>query len=167
MTNDLICARIGCDKPASYEKPLCYEHWMEFDRYGIFECERCHRFDEQVVNEDLCWDCSGGKEVPIHAHGPVDYQRHYLYILKLDGGEFYIGQTNDLEIRLKEHQDGRTRSTKGKHPKLVWFEKSQGNREELKEEEDDLTRLAKHSPRAIRRMVAEWQRPLRLVDLEA
>ena len=72
-----------------------------------------------------------------------------------------------MEIRLKEHQDGKTRSTKGKHPKLVWFEKWTGNRDELKEEEDYLTKLVKQNPRAIRRMVAEWQKPFRLVDLEA
>ena len=45
-----------CMRPASYSKPLCYEHWQAYDRWEIFECERCHRYDEMVgeFTEDLC-----------------------------------------------------------------------------------------------------------------
>ena len=171
MNNNVSCASIDCDKPATYDRPLCYRHWQKFDRFEIFECERCHRFDGQEwVEEDFpafCWDCSRGKEVPVSVHGPVEYQTHYLYILKLDDGAFYVGQTNDLELRLGEHQDGTTKSTTGKHPRLVWFENRNGNRRELNEEEKWLTILAKMNPRAIRRMIAQWQRPLKLVDLNA
>ena len=139
---------------------------------------KCHRFDwyvgdpsinppKEAKGLELCDDCFRGQEVPVHAHRPVEYQTRYLYILKLDGGEFYAGQTNDLEIRLKEHQDGLTKTTAGKHPKLVWFEKWYGDRDELNAEEDHLMMLAKQNPRAIRRKIAEWQRPIRLVDLDA
>ncbi|MFQ5861189.1 MAG: GIY-YIG nuclease family protein [Dehalococcoidia bacterium] len=170
MDNKMTCARIGCEETASYNRPLCYPHWKEFDRFETFECRKCHRFDEFVGDWDLCWDCmkwkAGGPEVPVHAHAPVEYYRRYLYILKLDGGDYYVGQTNDLELRLAEHLDGKARSTRGKHPKLVYFDTYVGNREELDEDERDLTRLAKKNPRAIRRIVAEWQRPLKLVTLD-
>ena len=70
-------------------------------------------------------------------------------------------------MRLHEHCDGEVRSTKGKDPKLVWFEEWIGNRRGLNQEEDTLTRLAHLNPRAIRVKVAAWQAPLRLVDLQA
>ncbi|HLF03662.1 MAG TPA: GIY-YIG nuclease family protein [Dehalococcoidia bacterium] len=175
MTAQITCAKIDCVAPASYDKPLCYKHWQEFDRYQISECENCHRFDEMVGvlggDQDLCWDCAGsrrgqGKEIPTHNHAPVEHQTRYLYILKLDGGTFYVGQTNDLEMRLKEHQDGSTSSTRGKHPELVWFRRVVGDREFVNEEEQRLTLLNKNNPRRIRRMVADWQRLIRLVSLE-
>ena len=169
MTNSVDCARIDCTKPTSYEKPLCYPHWQLFDAYGLFECDKCHRFEEvlhDLPGGDLCWDCARSVEVPIHVHKPVEYQKRHLYILKLDGGKFYIGQTNDLELRLREHQDGLTRSTAGKKPRLVYFEEWHGNRQELIEEENRLTLLNQRNPRAIRRIVIEWQRLIRLVDIE-
>ena len=36
--------------------------------------------------------------------------------------EFYIGFTSDLRNRLDEHNRGYTRSTKGRNPKLVYYE---------------------------------------------
>ena len=46
-----------------------------------------------------------------------------VYILQNPEGKFYIGQTNDLEDRLRRHNEGRTRYTKGKGPwQLVYKE---------------------------------------------
>lgn len=48
----------------------------------------------------------------------------YTYVLrsKVDS-RFYKGHTSDLENRLKEHNSGKTKSTKGYVPwKLVYFE---------------------------------------------
>ena len=149
MTTTLQCAYKYCTKPVTYDKPLCYPHWKLFDRHEIVECVKCHRFDleeniDPPIDADhlgMCDDCFRGQEVPVHGHKPVEYQTRYLYILKLDGGEYYAGQTNDLEIRLKEHEDGLTKTTAGKHPKLVWFDKWEGDREELNAEEEHLTKL--------------------------
>ena len=48
----------------------------------------------------------------------------YLYILESQqDSTFYIGQTNNLNERLKRHNSGKIRSTKYKIPyKLVYFE---------------------------------------------
>ncbi|HPS21451.1 MAG TPA: GIY-YIG nuclease family protein [Candidatus Paceibacterota bacterium] len=35
----------------------------------------------------------------------------YVYILKNDSGKFYIGSTNDLNRRLKQHKSGHTQTT--------------------------------------------------------
>ena len=169
------CATDYCDVTMgiTYKKPLCYNHWKEFDALRIFECERCHWFDELVgefSDEDICYECvdrerRGFQPTPVYAHASVERRVRYLYVLKLDGGKYYCGQTNDLVIRLREHQDGTTPSTHGKRPRLVWFEEWIGRKKEMNQAEDDLTLMAVNNPRVIRRMVEEWQKPLRLVDL--
>ena len=171
------CARDSCGitEGISHEKPLCWGHWKDFDAHYIEECVRCHWFDEiegSFSGLDLCGECESRERqkappAPIYAHGPVERRVRYLYILKMEGGKWYVGQTNSLDLRFKEHLDGGTPSTRGKHPKLVWFEKWVGEYQELIEGEEKLTRLALENPRAIRRIVEEWQRPHRLVDWDA
>jgi len=49
---------------------------------------------------------------------------YYTYVLlsKKDG-KFYIGFTTDLDKRLKEHENGKVQSTKGRRPfLLVYYE---------------------------------------------
>ena len=48
------CAAKGCDKPVTYEKPLCYPHWLEFDSFEIEECKKCHYFSDDL---HLQMDC--------------------------------------------------------------------------------------------------------------
>ena len=50
---------------------------------------------------------------------------YFVYVLKSEiDGRLYKGQTTDLEKRVKEHNSGKTKSTKGYVPwKLVYFEK--------------------------------------------
>ena len=49
---------------------------------------------------------------------------YYLYILQsLTDGNFYTGITSDLKRRLKEHNNGKNISTKGRRPfKLIYCE---------------------------------------------
>ncbi|MBU0732400.1 GIY-YIG nuclease family protein [Patescibacteria group bacterium] len=47
---------------------------------------------------------------------------HYVYILKEKSkNHFYIGSTNDLERRIKEHKKGTTRTTKGREWELYCY----------------------------------------------
>jgi len=48
----------------------------------------------------------------------------YVYILQSrKDGEFYIGSTNDLQRRVKEHNAGKVRSTKARIPfELLYYE---------------------------------------------
>jgi len=48
----------------------------------------------------------------------------YMYILECSDGTYYTGSTNDLELRLKQHQNGEgANHTKKRLPvKLVYFE---------------------------------------------
>ena len=49
---------------------------------------------------------------------------YYVYLLKLENTKknFYIGVTGDLRKRLIEHQNGNTQTTRGKNPKLIYYE---------------------------------------------
>lgn len=48
----------------------------------------------------------------------------YVYILKSDkDGKLYVGLTNDLRRRFKEHNTGQNKSTKSRRPfKLAYYE---------------------------------------------
>ncbi|MCF8009557.1 MAG: GIY-YIG nuclease family protein [Halanaerobiales bacterium] len=50
---------------------------------------------------------------------------YYIYILKCADQTYYTGYTNDLNRRVKEHNDGQgAKYTKGRRPvKLVYSEK--------------------------------------------
>ena len=90
----------------------------------------------------------------------------FIYILKLDGGKFYAGHTRELRERLSEHRDGKTRSTAGKNPRLVWFD-TVDTREEAAEVEATLKELIDRNEREVRRMVTEFLDLIREVDTEA
>lgn len=76
----------------------------------------------------------------------------YVYILKLDDGAFYIGQTRELMERMLEHRGGRTPSTVGRNPKLQYFE-ILPSRESAMEREVEIRKAVKRNNREIMRMV--------------
>lgn len=49
---------------------------------------------------------------------------YYVYVLKLENTKknFYIGYTANLKRRIIEHGCGNTKTTKGKNPKLIYYE---------------------------------------------
>jgi putative endonuclease len=47
---------------------------------------------------------------------------HFVYVLRSSkNGRFYVGMTTNLERRLTEHNDGKTKSTKGFIPWELFF----------------------------------------------
>ena len=56
---------------------------------------------------------------------------YFVYVLKSQkDGRLYKGQTSDLNERVKQHNSGKTKSTKGFMPwELVYFEKFQAREE--------------------------------------
>ena len=85
-----------------------------------------------------------------------DAARFFVYILKLEGGEYYAGQTRELRERLSEHRDGQVQSTKGRNPKLVWFGQLP-TRDAAATTEVELKKLVDSNPRQIRRMVISFK----------
>ena len=49
---------------------------------------------------------------------------HYIYILKSKkDNNFYVGYTKDLNLRFKQHQEGKVKSTKNRRPlNLIYYE---------------------------------------------
>ena len=87
----------------------------------------------------------------------------------MSDGTFYIGRTSALAIRLQEHRDGTQGQTRGKDPRLVYFEEFVDQRNEARERENELT-VWNQSPegrRWLRELIEEFRAPLRLLDLEA
>jgi len=60
----------------------------------------------------------------------------FVYVLKSNrNGKYYIGSTHHLENRLKEHNSGKMRSTKGLIPlEIVYIESYSTNTEARKRE---------------------------------
>ena len=88
---------------------------------------------------------------------------HYVYMLEMEGPEYYIGQTNNLEVRLAEHESGHgAAATKGRPFKAVWFSQVH-DREAAKLLEGRLQRLLKADPAAIARIVASFDRVMSAV----
>jgi putative endonuclease len=50
-----------------------------------------------------------------------------MYILECSNGQYYVGSTQDLDLRLKQHQAGESSIFTKKHlpVKLVYYEKFQ------------------------------------------
>ncbi len=61
----------------------------------------------------------------------------YTYILQNAKGQFYIGQTSNLEDRLNRHNSDRSKYTKGRGPwKLVHYEKFDTRKAALTQERE-------------------------------
>ena len=61
---------------------------------------------------------------------------NYVYIVECNDNTFYTGWTNNLEKRIKAHNDGKgAKYTQGRRPvKLVYFEEFETKQEALKRE---------------------------------
>ncbi len=81
---------------------------------------------------------------------------------------FYAGQTKNLPIRLQEHKDGIEAYTRGKDPKMVYYEYFIGMREIVAKREKELIAycLSGLGRRKIRHIIEEFRAPLKLLDLE-
>ena len=67
---------------------------------------------------------------------------YYVYVIVSDKGERYIGYTGDLKRRIKEHNEGKNASTKGRKWKLVYYE-AYLNKEDAIERERKLKQRGK------------------------
>ena len=61
---------------------------------------------------------------------------NYTYIVKCGDGTYYTGWTNDIEKRMKAHNEGKgAKYTKSRRPvKLVYYEEFQTKEEAMKRE---------------------------------
>ncbi|OYD16231.1 endonuclease [candidate division WOR-3 bacterium JGI_Cruoil_03_44_89] len=60
---------------------------------------------------------------------------YYLYALVNNNGRIYVGISCNPKKRLKEHNSGKTKSTKGYRPWKIFFVERCNNRQEARERE--------------------------------
>ena len=163
MAMNKQCAFWDCIESIQAGHVFCYDHYQDLLDGLIDECPDCHRAKHNQY--DVCLDCynnrSSGRSrrperyspehSPAWAKEDANADQFFVYILRLNGGNFYAGQTRELRERLSEHKDGRVKSTARKNPKLVWFT-TLPTREDATAMEVELKKLVDINPREIRRM---------------
>ena len=79
-----------------------------------------------------------------------------VYILRsVTTGRFYVGHTEHLAQRLEEHNDGRSRFTKGRGPWELVYTEERGTRGEAMQREVAIK--GRKSKRYIEGLVAEYR----------
>ena len=176
------CAFWDCDNSIRADDILCLQHFHEYQDGDIDKCPDCGR--GKYARYDVCLDCYGKRPAKPtrqaqkqarpryekeHSEAwearDEDASEFYVYILKLDGGKFYAGQTRDIRERLMEHRDGTTKSTAGQDPKLVWFT-IVSTRDEAEELEVELKKMVDRNPREVRRWVRKFRDLVEELDFE-
>ena len=170
------CLFWECNVPIRAEHVFCYDHFLDLQEGLIDECPGCMQAKD--VQYDVCLKCyrnppphpartrsAGSKSgnswyKPEYSRdwekGDAATSQFFIYILKLNGGKFYAGQTRELRERLSEHKDGRVPSTARQNPKLVWFG-TLPSREAATTAEVELKKLIDANPREVRRMVLRFK----------
>ena len=94
-----------------------------------------------------------------------DADRFFVYILLMNGGQYYIGQTREIHERLHEHRNNMTQSTKGREPKLQWFT-TVSTRREATDLEKELQKLNSSAVgrRAINRLIVDFKQLFEQLD---
>lgn len=173
------CGYQDCDESIRPWFELCAPHKLRQRKGEVDQCPSCGRY--KAANYPLCRSCNtGGGNRTAPSARPNRYEPEsnpkwdradreddvfFIYILKLNGGKFYAGHTRELRERIQEHRDGKTKSTAGKNPRLVWFDVVD-TREEATVGEAYMKELIDKNEREVRRMVIEFQDLVSLVHLE-
>ena len=87
----------------------------------------------------------------------------YVYILSLSSGKYYVGQTNDLPIRLAEHAVGDGSAVTARERfSLVWYT-CVPSRQQARQMEARLQDSCKSKPEAVEELIRDFRRLMRLV----
>ena len=172
------CQHQNCDQRIRPWFELCAPHHESKKNGEIDQCPDCSQYKETKYPQ--CRHCHAANP-PNKSQQQGKYQPEsnpkwdaadrpddlfFVYLLKLNGGQFYAGHTRELRERMSEHRDGKTPSTANKNPRLVWFD-TVPTREEASEAEAYLKELIDRNEREIRRMVTEFLDLIREVDTDA
>ncbi len=162
------CKFWDCRKRVRGRHIYCYDHYQAFQNGDVDDCPGCGRGKSSSYS--ACLDCrptepakpTKSRKTYRREHSDAweakdaEADEFYVYVLKLDDGSFYAGQTRELRERLMEHRDGTTRSTAGRSPKLVWFS-TVSTRVQATVLEVQLKKLCDRNPREIRRWVRRFR----------
>ena len=152
------CQAEGRDRPVPHLRPV------QGPKFRL--CRSCNAASKNQTTSDTPLSKYEPESNPKWDAADQEDDVFFIYILKLDGGKFYAGHTRELRERMGEHRDGKTRSTAGKNPLLVWFDVVD-TREEAAKGEAYMKELIDRNEREVRRMVNEFQDLISLIHLES
>ena len=178
LTGMKTCQYWNCNRPIRPNHFLCAEHYEDWEDYLIDKCPECGRYKD--VGFDYCKDCYDKlkrksiekktnskiriEHSKVWGKGDEGVEKFFVYILKDDTGSFYVGHTRDLRIRLGEHRDGKTKSTRGRNLKLQYFEEV-NSRKHAELQEVEQKNLVNSNERKIRKMIRDFQDRVREVQI--
>ena len=124
MTTPNQCQFWSCDQTIRNGHFLCGEHYRQFTDGSINKCPSCGIY--KFVRFDVCYNCYW-QPTAAQASARPDAARRgdreltadqkanefFVYILNLDGGEYYVGQTHELHERMLEHRNNMNRAAAG------------------------------------------------------
>ena len=174
-----LCEFVECDESIRSNHHLCRPHWEEEQEDEIDKCGGCGQY--KLSQYEFCLDCKRAQsrskkkasvtkskskvaeskpEYVLDAPDPRprkddDTNVFYVYLLYLDGQDYYVGHTNDLITRLFEHRTGQTKSTKGRNPELAWYSRVR-TRGDARDYEKYLQEQCNSNRRAINRMITDF-----------
>lgn len=151
------------------KRPATAEVLLKINGVGPVKMERYGQEFIRVIREHIGTNTGGLNQPASPPQGNTrrdnrefaadkDADRFFVYILLLNNGEYYIGQTREIHERLHEHRNNQTLSTKGKEPKLQWFTAVQ-TRSEAADLEIELQQLASNATgrREINRLIVDFK----------
>ncbi|MDE2843086.1 MAG: GIY-YIG nuclease family protein [Chloroflexota bacterium] len=160
------CEFWNCDRKIPKGHFYCREHYEGFRIGEIDDCPKCGRGKQ--AQYETCLGCRPARPYreeysPAWEVEDSRAREFFVYILQLNNGKFYAGQTRELRERLMEHRAGTTRSTAGKNPKLVWFAVL-GSRRDATAAEVELKELCDKNPREVRRLIIDFRDLVKELD---
>ena len=179
VDREYVCLYWKCNARVQPNHFLCGFHFNNLLDGFLDVCPACRRFKH--VDWRLCGDCERGRPVTGPGLSTVDAnkykvehseawkkhdvvaKRFYVYILRLNNGQFYAGQSRELRERLEEHREGKVKSTVGRAPKLNYFEVLP-TREAAELREAQLKELIDSNPREIRRLILSFRDNIKELD---
>ena len=96
-----------------------------------------HGFEEPGVDSSILSPGTSPQKLRFSvAGGPLNKMFYYTYVLRsLKDRKLYVGWTNKLEYRIREHSSGKVESTKDRRPlKLLYYEACLIKRKEIERE---------------------------------
>lgn len=166
------CRFWSCTETIRAGHYLCLDHFIQERQRRINRCRSCTNY--KAMRFSQCYVCHQPNEIQegdtltaevADNHSTTEF---FVYVLTLDGGAYYVGNTNDLHARLQEHRTNMSQSTKGRNPKLVWFTTvpTRPEAETLEKELNDLNANGQ-TRRQIHQMVSRFKQLAAELDFTA
>ena len=164
MTTRNQCQFWDCNESIRSDHYLCLNHYNRHIAGSINKCPACEKYKDAEF--DVCRNCyrqaasawapkraNAGQQGNREFAADKDADRFFVYVLLMNNGRYYVGQTREIHERLHEHRNGMSYQTRGREPKLQWFT-TVATRKEAADLEAELQRL--NSNPAGRREINRW-----------